>query len=719
MGTDIESIQQTYQSLARGNFAMLDNLKLGYGGTKAELQRLIHDASTYTDVQDELNLSVEDGNMSFGNIVKAISVVQKKLDITGTTAKEAATTFSGSFNSMKAAWEDLLGNIAIGADIGPSLNALATTASTFLFDNFIPMIGNVMKGLPEAISGFIAEAAPKIKEGLSKLFDTAGIKIDWAPIEKAFRNIESALRPVATAIKGMFSQISDLVSSTASQLGPVISTIVDAIGKLDFSGVASFLDKIVPAIQGFVNNALALMAPAITDAVSAFTELWNAIQPVLDILGQALGPVLQAIGTIVGGYFIYQFKLTATVFKLLAGVIEFLTPAIQFLGSVLEVVGNVISVVLTPVFQGLQAVFTAISDGVSGLINWFTSLFNSIMSNQTVVESMSLTFQGFEMVVNAVGAVLGWVGGVIGGVIGWIGNLISNIMQTEIVQQALQLTMQGAWAMIQSVVSIASAVISGAVAVIQGVFTAVGSVAQVVQGIISGAWNAVSGVIRTVQGVISSAMSVAGGAFSAFAGVVASVGGSVRGVVNSIISALRGLGNINLAGAGKAIMDGFLGGLKSTWEAGKGFISGIAGWVKAHKGPISYDKVLLVPAGRAIMGGFNSALISGFEAVKSNVLTMAPTIADSLNSAMDMATMGEFGNGKIELALTDSALSIDKVNNQEEKIYELLEQIGRRPIVVSNELDGNEFARLIATPLTEEQARRESIENAIYGRGWS
>ena len=136
MGTDMQSITQTYQSLARGNYAMLDNLKLGYGGTKSEMERLMKDAEKLTGE----HYTVGD----FADTVKAIHAVQESLGITGTTAKEASSTLSGSFASMKAAWTDFKGNLADGElDITPSLQGLAKTTSTFLFGNFIPMITNV------------------------------------------------------------------------------------------------------------------------------------------------------------------------------------------------------------------------------------------------------------------------------------------------------------------------------------------------------------------------------------------------------------------------------------------------------------------------------------------------------------------------------------------------------------------------------------------------
>lgn len=120
MGTDMESIQMTYQSLARGNYAMLDNLKLGYGGTKSEMERLMADAEKLTGE----HYTVGD----FADTVEAIHAVQESLGITGTTAKEASTTFSGSLTAMKSAFSDVMGNLSSGEfDIGPSLEALAKT----------------------------------------------------------------------------------------------------------------------------------------------------------------------------------------------------------------------------------------------------------------------------------------------------------------------------------------------------------------------------------------------------------------------------------------------------------------------------------------------------------------------------------------------------------------------------------------------------------------
>ena len=131
MGTDMERITDAYQGFAKQNYTMLDNLKLGYGGTEEEMQRLLADAEKITGVKYDIS----------------IHVIQGELDITGTTAKEAASTLSGSFASMQAAFKNVLGQLTLGQDIGPALSALAETVTTFLVGNLLPAVWNILYNL--------------------------------------------------------------------------------------------------------------------------------------------------------------------------------------------------------------------------------------------------------------------------------------------------------------------------------------------------------------------------------------------------------------------------------------------------------------------------------------------------------------------------------------------------------------------------------------------
>lgn len=169
MGTDIGSIQQTYQSLARGNYGMLDNLKLGYGGTKAEMERLMADAEKLTGE----HYTVGD----FGDTVKAIHAVQTQMGITGTTAKEASTTIEGSMNAMKASWQNLLAGMSdSGANMNGLINNLVDSVNTFA-SNIMPRIAPLINGmvtaavqlLPQAVNMLTSQLLPLITAQVPKL----------------------------------------------------------------------------------------------------------------------------------------------------------------------------------------------------------------------------------------------------------------------------------------------------------------------------------------------------------------------------------------------------------------------------------------------------------------------------------------------------------------------------------------------------------------------
>lgn len=160
MGTDMSSIQNAYQGFAKGNYTMLDNLKLGYGGTQQEMQRLLADAEKLTGVKYDIS--------NLGDVYEAIHVVQGELGITGVAAQEGATTFSGSMAAMKASATNLLANLALGEDIKGPLLDLAANTKNFLVGNLFPMIGNVLKQLP----GLLGEALKWAFANIPHMIDT-------------------------------------------------------------------------------------------------------------------------------------------------------------------------------------------------------------------------------------------------------------------------------------------------------------------------------------------------------------------------------------------------------------------------------------------------------------------------------------------------------------------------------------------------------------------
>ena len=191
MGTDISLIQNAYNGFAKQNYTMLDNLKLGYGGTKTEMERLLSDAEKLTGQKYDIS------NLS--DVYNAVHAIQENLDIAGTTAKEAATTFSGSFNSMKAAAQNLLGNLAIGGDVKTAMSQLVGSAVTFAFDNAIPMIGNIFSALPTAIATAIETGAPKVK--------AAGASIVKSLSSGLMDLLPDSMKKVTTSVSNVASSV--------------------------------------------------------------------------------------------------------------------------------------------------------------------------------------------------------------------------------------------------------------------------------------------------------------------------------------------------------------------------------------------------------------------------------------------------------------------------------------------------------------------------------
>ena len=242
MGTDIKSIQTAYQGFAKQNYTMLDNLKLGYGGTKTEMERLIKDASRMKDVQQKLGVTVDESSLSFANIVNAISVVQSSMGIMGATAEEASTTIEGSVNAMKSAWKNLLVGIADdNADFKTLVNNFVDSAIT-AGDNLIPRLETVLDGLGTLITTGSETILPKVidilMDNLPSLID-AGINLALALLDALFdpENVYKTIYGAIDLLLSVTESISDAANSAEGQnaidaLGSAIARAIwDAIKK--------------------------------------------------------------------------------------------------------------------------------------------------------------------------------------------------------------------------------------------------------------------------------------------------------------------------------------------------------------------------------------------------------------------------------------------------------------------------------------------------------
>lgn len=255
MGTDMQDIQNAYQGFAKQNYTMLDNLKLGYGGTQAEMQRLLNDATKISGVKYDL------GNLA--DMYSAIHIIQQEMDITGTTAREAATTLTGSFAAMKAAAENVMGNWSTGADLTEPLQALADTAQTFLVDNLLPMIGNVLAGIPEIVYSLVPELlqtgtellsslAQGFTEGIPEFFSTALpqlLAFTDQLRDNAASFVDAGLNLITQLINGLIAGLPDLIAYVPDIIINICGIINDNMPKILGEGVAIIVQLVVGIVK--------------------------------------------------------------------------------------------------------------------------------------------------------------------------------------------------------------------------------------------------------------------------------------------------------------------------------------------------------------------------------------------------------------------------------------------------------------------------------------
>lgn len=378
-GTDIGSIQNAYQGFAKQNYTMLDNLKLGYGGTKSEMERLLKDAGKVSGVKYNLD--------NLADVYNAIHVIQEKLDVTGTTAREASTTFSGSFGAMKSAVKNLLGFMASGGDVEGAMGSVVETASTFLFKNAVPMVGRVVKALPGAVKTGIKAATPKIKESGGEI------------VKNLKDGIVSALpSSMSGAVNQAFDGIGNLGSKFSAAIPELVSFGNSVTNSLSQAAVAS-----APAIGSIVNTVstmLPVILPVISSVVSGISGLISQASPVIAGLVSAIGVAVVALAPVFSTIF-------DGIGEKVSSVIGFIGERMGFIQEVIAVAGPAIGSVLTTAWSV-----------ISPIMDLCISVFELVFS---VVQRV---FPGIQSILESVWSVVQPI--VIGSAIGKVADWISN-----------------------------------------------------------------------------------------------------------------------------------------------------------------------------------------------------------------------------------------------------------------------------------------------------
>ena len=773
MGTSMESIQMAYQGFAKQNYTMLDNLKLGYGGTKQEMERLLNDAQKLTGVKYDIN------NLS--DVYSAIHAIQENLDITGTTAKEAASTFSGSFESMKAAAQNVLGKLALGENILPSLHALLKTTSTFLFDNFLPMVGNIFSGLGLVLTEGISQIASQLfgdafgNAVYSQLSRVTGVfqtffdmifgslskqdNIDILTMLGFSEGAANQIVNIADNIRVTFENIGVVAGNVASI---VVDFVGDLLGIKDGEQGVNLLGIAFESITGFIRDASEslskftswlkdspLALDALKSAVVGITSAWAGYKAVLAVI-KGIETIRNATLAITNGLMLAQFVRTGAlttaeaanaaatmgasgafgifnavlsanpiglivtaVAALTAGLVWFFTQTetgqqiwssfvdwikqawqgiadffvglwsgisegastlwdgvvtawnayIESLKAMWTAVVTFFSDLWVSIQEAASVAWTAITTVVMAIvqpfIDGFMNIWNNISDGLTQIwEGIKMIFQGawefiksiflgailiiIDLVTgnfNQLGADLSliwegiqngismiWEGiktyfsGVVDAIVGYGIAVFENFSAVlSSIWEFIKSTASATWEWIKSTVtSLITDLVQGAQNIWDGFMNFLSSLWEGIKSTASNAWSSLaSSVLNIINGLVSGAQN----AWNSMSSAVSSLVSNVTGFFNQ-------LWNIDLYSAGQAILQGFLNGLQSMWSSVTDFVGGIASWIRDHKGPIEYDRKLLIPAGNAIMKGLDQGLQDQFKDVKQTVGGMADEISD-------------------------------------------------------------------------------------------
>ena len=693
MGTSMESIQMAYQGFAKQNYTMLDNLKLGYGGTKQEMQRLLADAEKLTGVKYDIN------NLS--DVYSAIHAIQENLDITGTTAKEAASTFSGSFESMKAAAQNVLGKLALGENILPSLHALLKTTSTFLFDNFLPMVGNIFSGLGLVLTEGISQIASQLFGDVfgsavySQLSRVTGIFQTF--FDMIFGSLSKQDNIDILTMLGFSEGAANQIVNIADNIRVTFINIGSAIG--DILGIAGeFVSELLGIESGeqgvnLLGTAFELLSSALK-GVSSFikdiTSFFKENQAAADLLKTAIVALGVGIPVVEFATFIASLGGIPGIFAIIQTAITGFAASATAAISAIPIVGWIAAAV-----AALAWFFTQTETGkalLQNFMSWLSNLWESIAPTLTEIWNNMVTAATtawnamVEFVTPIVQEVASFIKTVWDKISTWWSENQGLIQQTfETVWNTIQTVIQTVLPIIQSIIEIAMNILAPFIETtwnnictvvttvwelikiaIQTAMDVIGGIITAVMAVINGDWETAWNAIKSVGESIWNGLSSAGKAiFDGFSQILSNIWetiksvassaweilkstvlGLINGIVNgaqtawnsmkqavsdlvsNVTSIFNGIKDINLWSAGKAILDGFLGGLKSAWNSVTDFVGGIAGWIADHKGPIEYDRKLLIPAGNAIMQGLDKGLQDRFRDVKNTVGGIAGEISD-------------------------------------------------------------------------------------------
>lgn len=382
MGTAIENIQNAYQGFAKQNYTMLDNLKLGYGGTKEEMQRLLVDAQKLTGIKYDIS--------NFSDIIEAIHTIQNEMGITGTTAKEAASTIEGSLSMTKSAWTNLLTGMADdNADFDKLVDNLVNSVGT-LGENLLPRIEIAINGIGKLIDKLLPSIINKIPELISSILPgmvQAGINVTSSLVNGIVQSLpmllEIGLQALTTLGKGIAKNLSTLIPTIVNLMVSMCDMIIENLPLI----VDVAIDIILALVQGLV-SALPTLIAEVPRIINSFANaIYNALPQILmagvQIIGMLIKGLIESIPTLVAN--IPQIIMAiVNVFTLMnwASIGKNLITGIgNGIKSMVSNIGTVAKFTAESVINGIKGIFASGGSIGRNLISWVTNGISSSVGN--------------------------------------------------------------------------------------------------------------------------------------------------------------------------------------------------------------------------------------------------------------------------------------------------------------------------------------------------
>lgn len=541
----------------------------------------------------------------------------------------------------------------------------------------------MLAGLAKENSLGIATSFNNLKNAVAKNMANIITKVDEITKKMTGKSIAQNIDGLKVVINSAFKSIIDNMDNVI----PYIEKVTSAF-KAVFDFISNNKELVISAIAG-ITGAITAMS-----AVNKVVSIMQAIGGAIAFITSPIGIVVVAIGLLVAA-FVYLWTTSET-----------------FRTKVIEI-WTAISAFMMPI---IQSIVNFVMQIWGTLVNWWIANGDSIMQ-----------------AVNTV----------------W--NIVLSVITT--VMSALMPIVQAAWEYIKAVITTAMNIVLSVIQIVTGIINGDWSaVWNGIKDLFSSVWNGIKNIASVganyIQSVLSAAWniiesittSVWNSIKSAITRPIEAAKNTVNNVVDGIKNILSGIGNVDLSGAGRAIIDGFVGGMKSAWEKGKDFVGGIADWIKEHKGPIEYDRKLLIPAGNAIMGSLNKGLTGKFKAVKDTVSSIAGTLSDNMMVGLEvginknsnlpkLALQGVMSDIALPSITAESVLSsrvsgIGASNSVTNNYYqtqsnnavlEALNKVANRPIVTNIDVDGTNIARATSRPMAREMQYNERSDSRMRG----